>query len=212
MKSLRLPLLFILFFMQAGLAVASVASNTLLPLLSRINTMQANFTQTVYDNRNQAVQQSFGTLALSRPGKFRWDVKKPMPQLIVANVNRLWIYDPDLEQVTIRAFSANASEAPALLLSHPDTSLDKDYIVTSIQKKQSSLQWFSLKPKKQDSLFDEVQLGFQQNELQEMRLMDHLGHTTQIEFNHIQVNTALSPTLFTFKVPKQADVIDETRR
>lgn len=211
MNKRRLPLVFILFFISTSLALASEAGNALLPLLNRINTLQANFTQTVYDNHNQAVQQSFGTLVLSRPGKFRWDVKKPIPQLIVANLSRLWIYDPDLEQVTIRAFSANATDAPALLLSHPDATLEATYTVSSIQKKQSSLQWFSLKPKKKDSLFDEVQLGFQQGQLQEMRLLDHLGHTTQIEFNHVQVNGNVSPTLFTFKIPKQADVIDETR-
>lgn len=210
MKKIRLLLVFTGLFFLSRLVFAESASAQLLPLLNHVSSMQASFTQTVYDNRGQSVQQSTGTLALSRPGKFRWDVKRPMPQLIVANQSKLWIYDPDLEQVTIRAFSPKASDSPALLLSHPDQTLDKDYFVTSIHKKQSTLTWFSLKPRSDDNLFQEVQLGFNQTQLQEMRLIDHLGHTTQIEFSNIKTNTTLSPQLFVFKIPKQADVIDET--
>lgn len=211
MKKISLCIVFIVFMVSSSWAAAS-ATPALLPLLNRVSSMKADFTQTIYDNQGRGVQQSFGTLALSRPGKFRWDVKKPMPQLIIANDSRLWIYDPDLEQVTIRSFQAASTDTPALLLSHPDATLDRDYTVTEIHKNHSALTWFSLKPKSPDNVFEDVQLGFGQGQINEMRLIDHLGHTTQIEFSHIQMNVALAPALFVFKAPnRQVDVIDETK-
>lgn len=213
MKRIRLLLVLIYLLALSPRVFADSAINALLPLLNQVNSMKADFTQTVYDNTGHSVTQSFGTLALSRPGKFRWDIKKPMPQLIIANQSRLWIYDPDLEQVTIRSFETASSDTPALLLSHPDEQLDRDYTVTNIQKKHSNLQWFSLKPKNQDNLFADVQLGFDQGSIHEMRLVDHLGHTTQIEFTHIKTNMPLAASLFIFKSPgPQVDVIDETKR
>lgn len=212
MKKVGLGLVLISFLAAFNPVFASRATDQLLPLLNGVTSMKADFTQTIFDNHNQPVQQSFGTLALSRPGKFRWDVKKPMPQLIIANQSRLWIYDPDLEQVTIRTFKAAANDTPALLLSHPDATLDQDYVVKVIQRKPSTLQWFSLKSRHSDNLFEEVQLGFAASQINQMRLVDHLGHTTQIEFTHIQTNLSLSPALFVFKAPNpQVDVIDETK-
>lgn len=212
MKKIGLGLVLMGFLGLVNPVLANPATDQLLPLLNNVSSMKADFTQTIFDNNNHAVQQSFGTLALSRPGKFRWDVKKPMPQLIIANQSRLWIYDPDLEQVTIRSFKAASSDTPALLLSHPDATLDQDYVVKVIQRKPSTLQWFSLKPRSADNLFEEVQLGFAASQINQMRLVDHLGHTTQIEFTHIQTNVSLPSTLFVFKAPNpQVDVIDETR-
>src|SRR6516162_4318453 len=83
--------------------------------LNAIKTLRANFAQTVYDNKGKAVQRSYGHIALQRPGKFRWEVIKPIPQLIIANSQRLWIYDPDLQQVMIRSLHVAAGETPALL-------------------------------------------------------------------------------------------------
>lgn len=211
MKKIRLCFVFNCLFLFSQWVFAASATTTLLPLLNQVNSMKADFTQTVYDNAGRSVTQSFGTLALSRPGKFRWSIQKPMPQLIIANQSRLWIYDPDLEQVTIRTFEAASSDTPALLLSHPDNQLDRDYTVSQIQKKSSSLQWFSLKPKNPDNVFSDVQLGFDQGQIHEMRLVDHLGHTTQIEFKNVKTNVTLPASLFVFKSPgPQVDVIDET--
>jgi outer membrane lipoprotein carrier protein len=213
MKKIGLGLVLMNFLAAFTPVFASSAADQLLPLLNNVSSMKADFTQTIFDNHDRAVQKSVGTLALSRPGKFRWDVKKPMPQLIIANQSRLWIYDPDLEQVTIRSFKAASSDTPALLLSHPDAKLNQDYVVTTIQRKPASLQWFSLKPRNPDNLFEEVQLGFKAAQISEMRLVDHLGHTTQIEFTNIQTNPSLSPALFVFKAPNsQVDVIDETKQ
>lgn len=196
----------------ASQAMAQEASTTaLINLLNSIRTMQASFTQTMIDNKGKALQTSSGQMALERPGKFRWQVKKPMPQLIIANQDRLWIYDEDLQQVTIRVFKETAGDAPALFLSHPNADIEKNFVIKTLPEK-SGMQWYSLTSKNADSNFANIQLGFANKEIKEMQLQDQLGRTTQIKFHNAQVNTSLSESLFTFKKPANADVIDETRK
>jgi outer membrane lipoprotein carrier protein len=173
--------------------------------------MQASFTQVIYDNRGKAVETSKGNMWMVRPGKFRWQVIKPIPQLIIANQNKLWIYDPDLEQVTIRKLEKVTGDTPALLLSHVDTELDKNYTVKTAPD-EAKLQWFVLLPKNQDSMFEQIKLGFSDKQIQQMQLKDHLGHDTRITFSAIRDNGDLAASLFTFKAPKNTDVIDETRK
>ena len=209
MKLLR-SLLLILFLTPFTPAQATPATD-LTNLLNSVHTMKSDFVQTVYDGHGKTIQSSDGKMALDRPGKFRWEVKKPIPQLIIANESRLWIYDSDLDQVTIRTLKQAAGDTPALLLSHAGTTLETDYTVTVINQKPAELSWYSLKPKNQDNMFAAVQMGFDKNDIKQMRLEDHLGHTTKIEFKHIQTNVDLPGTLFSFKAPKGVDVIDETR-
>jgi outer membrane lipoprotein carrier protein len=191
---------------------AAPASAELTTLLNGVHTMRANFTQTVNDNAGKFIQKSNGKMAMERPGKFRWDVTKPIPQLVIANDKRLWIYDEDLEQVTIRSLTYEAGEAPALLLSHVNTSIDKDFAIKTSDKKTPGWSWFILVPKKPDSMFASIQMGFTKNEIHEMRLEDHLGHVTTIQFKNIETNVNLSSSLFAFKASKNVDVIDETRK
>jgi outer membrane lipoprotein carrier protein len=205
-----LTTLFLLMMVTTVYADSSVTdlSNT----LNAIKTMRANFAQTIYDNRGKAIQHSYGRMALQRPGKFRWDVTKPIPQLIIANTERLWIYDPDLKQVTIRSLKGATGETPALLLSHVNASIEKDFSVQSLPNKKAGLNWFSLKPKRSDDMFSYIEMGFLNKQIHEMRLKDNLGHTTDIQFKNIETNMSLSASLFTFKPSAKVDVIDETRK
>lgn len=181
-------------------------------LLTQVGNLQANFTQTVYDNHHKAIQYSYGKMAMQRPDKFRWDVLKPIPQLIIANTTRLWIYDPDLEQVTIRSLKQAVGEAPTLLLSYNNDRLEQEYDVKGIRKKFSKLTWFMLTPKNPNNMFANVELGFANGVINQMQLKDHLGHTTLIQFERVQVNNPISTKLFTVKFPAGVDIIDETRR
>lgn len=180
-------------------------------LLNNLKTMQANFTQIVYDNHGKAVQQSYGQMALSRPGKFRWEVKKPIPQLIIASNTRLTIYDPDLEQVTIRALKLSTGDTPALLLSHENTTLERDFKVRNLPKVQNII-WFELIPKGHDSMFASIRMGFFGGQITQMLLQDHLGHTTKVKFANAKLNQSVPDNLFIFRAPRGADVIDETRK
>lgn len=177
-------------------------------LLNHVKTMQANFTQDVYDAKGKIKESSSGSMAIKRPGKFRWEIKQPIPQLIIANTSRLYIYDPDLQQMTIRAISKTASGTPALLLSHVSPNLDAEFTI----KQGPHDNWFELIPKQRDSMFAVIQMGFNNGQIKEMRLQDHLGHITHVKFVQAQINQQLPSTLFTFKPPAQTDVIDETKR
>ncbi len=201
----------IICFFTASAYAADAPTTALLQLLNSIRTIQANFTQTILDERSKPLQQSSGRMALQRPGKFRWDVTRPNSQLIVTDGKKLWIYDPDLQQVTIRSLTKEVGEAPALLLSNPDASLAQKFHVQTANDNRG-LQWFLLTPKNKNSMFAIIRLGFAKQQLQQMQLRDHLNHTTVIQFNRITQNVALSPALFTFKIPAQVDVINEAGR
>lgn len=184
-------------------------SDELLEVLSPIRSLQADFVQTILDAKGKAVQKSEGKLALLRPGQFRWDVVRPIPQIIIANSNRIWIYDPDLEQVVIRPVAKEIGKTPAFLLSNVNTAINKDFTVRRMQS-PVHWQWFALTPKGKDSMFNVIQLGFMNSEIKEMRMQDNLGHSTVIQFRHVKQNQTLSASLFKFHVPANVDVIDET--
>jgi outer membrane lipoprotein carrier protein len=206
---------FILFLSITCTKTFAVSANdTVTGLLLNIHTMSADFVQTVQDKKSRVLQQSHGYVALQRPGKFYWEVKNPTRQVIIANGARLWIYDPDLEQVTIRAFSKATGQTPAFLLSDANLTLGKDFVVNSIPaiSQIAGTQNFVLIPKDHDNVFAKIQLSFINKQIHEMVLEDQLGHTTKIAFQHVKNNSPLSAALFNFKPPAQVDVIDETRR
>jgi len=200
-----------LSFIWVLVCYAKTPSSDLSTLLNSIHAMRASFTQTTYDNKNKPIQQSYGRMALVRPGKFRWEVEKPIPQIIIANQSKLWIYDPDLEQVTIRPLKITTGETPALLLSHENNSLEKDFVIRQLSS-PSEWKWYQLMPKNPDNMFAQIELGFQKNQIKEMRLKDHLGHTIRVQFQQIQINPNLNSHLFKFQSSKNIDVIDETKK
>ena len=194
-----------ILLMWMSYVYASTPSEQLTLRLDNIRTMQAAFNQTVVDKSGKVIQKSAGKMALERPGKFRWEVTKPFSQLIITRGSRLWIFDSDLDQVTVRSLSKEAGETPALLLSDRSIRLTNDFYVTV---KGS---WFLLQPKKADAMFASIEMNFVNNEIREMILKDHLGQTTHIQFLHVTLNKPLSSSLFVFHIPPHVDVIDETR-
>ncbi|HSW69976.1 MAG TPA: outer membrane lipoprotein chaperone LolA [Gammaproteobacteria bacterium] len=191
-------------------AYAISDTETLTHLLNTIRSMQADFTQTVTDTKGKILNRSDGKMSLERPGKFRWEVARPNPQLIITNGRKIWIYDADLEQVTVRYLNQETSEAPALLLSNANETLAKDFQVQLASGPNA--QGFLLTPKDKGSMFETIQLRFDNQQITQMQLQDHLGHVTMIQFKHVVTNNRLSPSLFQFKAPASVDVIDETRR
>ena len=202
-------ILSLFFLLICSTAHAESTESVLEGLLNSTHTLQARFTQTILDERGKVAQRSYGRMALERPGKFRWEVTKPIPQLIVANASRLWVYDPDLQQVTVRTLTASAGDTPALLLSHTQV-LEKNFIVKPLQRGTTGWQWFSLVPKRSDKqMFAAIQLGFLNGQIKEMRLQDQLGHLTIIQLEAVKINTPLPPALFVFKPPAGTDIIHE---
>lgn len=196
-------------FFGGGLAKAQETQG-LEQLLTPIRSLEANFTQTILDNRGKAVQKSEGKMALLRPGHFRWETLRPIPQLIIANHSKLWIYDPDLQQVVIRPLGQAAGQTPAFLLSNVTKALSDDFTVRSMAAPRD-WQWYALTPKMKDSMYKVIELGFLKDEIKEMRMQDNLGHHTVIQFQHLRKNVSLSPGLFEFHGPLHVDVINEVR-
>lgn len=176
--------------------------------LQDVKSLKADFTQQVLDANGKQVKQSFGTLSLKRPDRFRWDYAKPNEETIVADGRKLWIYDAQLQQVTVKSMNANLATSPAVLLAGSND-VDKNFTVTDLGEKDG-LAWVQLTPKVKDSDFDSVKLGFRGSDISVMELKDNLGGLTRIELEHLQRNPSLSDEGFKFIPPTGADVIGDT--
>ncbi|WP_411725697.1 outer membrane lipoprotein chaperone LolA [Methyloglobulus sp.] len=167
----------------------------------------ADFKQVLIDEAGNPTQASQGVFYLQRPGKFRWDYQKPFQQQIVSNSGKVWFYDSDLEQVTVKKVDESLGSTPALLLSG-DVSLEDNYTMEN-QGTDGDLQWVKLFPKNQDSSFKYVLIGLSKGTLAGMELSDNFGQLTRIYFSNVILNAPLKQTLFEFQPPKGADVFSD---
>lgn len=175
--------------------------------LSGLQGLQAQFHQVLTDRTGRAIDEASGVLAIRRPNRFRWDYREPYEQLIVADGSRVWLYDSDLEQVTVRKLDDTLSATPAMLLSG-EGKLEENFTVTSFEN-DGAVQWVQMEPKRSDTDFKTVRLGFDGTTLRFMQLSDKLGQTTRLEFTQVERNPLLDPSRFTFTVPPGADVIGD---
>jgi outer membrane lipoprotein carrier protein len=175
--------------------------------LQGLDGLQAQFKQVLMDRNGQSVDEASGTLAISRPDRFRWDYREPYEQVIVADGTRIWIYDSDLEQVTVRKLDETLSATPAMLLSGRSNLAD-NFNVTQVEQ-EGPVEWVRMEPKRDDTDFRWVRLGFEGPLLRYMQLADKLGQTTSLEFSKVERNPPLDPSRFTFTVPPGADVIGD---
>ncbi len=175
--------------------------------IEQTRSARAIFTQTVADSSGQISQQASGTLQFLRPGKFRWTYIKPYEQLIVADGEKLWIYDKDLNQVTQRKLDKALGSSPAALLAGADD-IEKYFSLNALGKK-GRLDWLEVKPYDEDSLFDKVRMGFFRDTLEVMELYDHFGQTTTIKLSRIERNPVTRADTYTFTIPDGADVVTE---
>ena len=183
------------------------SAETLKSFLNQTTSAKARFAQMVLDRNMKMLQQATGTMTFSRPGKFRWEYEKPYEQTIVGDGQRLWIYDKDLNQVTVRKLDRALGASPAALLAGSNE-IEKNYVVTSAGSRDG-LDWLEAVPRTQDTAFERVRLGFNKNNLEVMELRDQFGQMTVIKFADLERNPKLSPDLFKFTPPRGADVISE---
>jgi outer membrane lipoprotein carrier protein len=175
--------------------------------LGELQGLQAQFHQVLTDRSGRAIDEASGVLAIKRPNRFRWDYREPYEQVIVADGSRVWLYDSDLEQVTVRKLDDTLSATPAMLLSG-EGNLEDNFTVTETVT-DGPIQWVQMEPKRNDTDFKSVRLGFEGTTLRHMHLADKLGQTTRLEFTNVERNPVLDPSRFTFKVPPGADVIGD---
>ena len=168
---------------------------------------RASFTQTVHDKDGGTVQTASGKLVFARPGKFRWEYEKPYQQTIVGDGEKLWIYDKDLNQVTVKKMEGALGSSPAALLAGSNDI--EQYYNLDAKGSKGGLDWLEAYPRDEDSMFSKVRMGFKGNMLDTMELYDQMGQVTVIRFGKLQRNPKLADSLFTFTPPAGADVIED---
>lgn len=169
---------------------------------------QANFTQEVQDKSGKRLQSASGAMQFVRPGKFRWEYRKPYEQLIVGDGKKFWLYDADLNQVTVRKLDAALGGSPAALLSG-NNEIERGFVLKDLADRDG-LEWLQAKPKSAETNFEKILMAFNaKSGLAVMELYDTFGHRTVLRFSELKNNPPLSPQLFTFVPPKGADVLGE---
>ncbi|MGI8561532.1 MAG: outer membrane lipoprotein chaperone LolA, partial [Luteimonas sp.] len=170
--------------------------------------LDGQFTQQVYDASGKLKETSSGRVALSAPRLFRWEYVKPYPQLIVADGKKVWVYDPDLEQVTVRPQGVEEQNSPLAALIDPSR-LDRDFNVREADSK-GGLAWLVLTPKQPaDASFQNARLGFSAAGLTRMEVVDALGQRTEIAFSGWKRNPGFAKSTFSYTPPKGVDVVGE---
>lgn len=169
--------------------------------VGRIESFSAGFEQQVIDQQGELVQTSEGSLYALRPGKLRWKIAEPFPQLIVVDGEHIWRYEQDLEQVIVGPYSDRLEETPAMLLSGDVSRLGANYLISREGDQ------FILVPRAGDSLFKRMLVRFDGELLVELVIEDTLGQRTVMSLKEPQLNPALAAELFQFEPPEGVDVL-----
>jgi len=180
------------------------ATDDLSTLLQPLAALSGNFKQTLIDERGKVTQESNGNFSVQRPGKLRWKTGEPYAQLLVTNNKTLWLYDPDLEQVTVRPVDARMKETPALLLGGKVEEIRQSF---NVSMKDGV---YHLTPKNPKAPFKSMEIHFAESGLPaSMIVRDSMGQTTKIKFSGMKANPKLSASIFTFKPPAGTDIIKD---
>ncbi|HEX6318792.1 MAG TPA: outer membrane lipoprotein chaperone LolA [Burkholderiales bacterium] len=201
MRFLLLSLVFVFSAVQAD------SLDRFKTFLRDTQSARAEFEQKVYGREGKLTQESAGSFVFQRPGRFRWTYAKPVDQLIVGDGERVWIYDRDLNQVTVRRLSRALGSTPAALLAGA-SDVEKAFELRDAGSRDG-LEWMEAKPKEREAGFELVRMGFGPQGVQAMELIDHFGHTTRLRFSNLQRNPKIDPAEFRFEPPPGADVLGE---
>ncbi len=205
---MKLNKLLFVAFCLVTLEVNAAATDRLKSFISATHSAQANFTQQMLDKKGKRIQSASGVMQFVRPGKFRWSYQKPYEQLIVGDGNKFWMYDVDLNQVTVKKLDAALGSSPAALLSGSNE-IERGFALKDIDDRDG-LEWLQAIPKSGETTFEKILMGFNaKSELVVMELHDAFGHHTVLRFLELKSNPSLSPQLFKFAPPKGADVLGE---
>ncbi|WP_417549656.1 outer membrane lipoprotein chaperone LolA [Methylophaga sp.] len=189
------------------MAFAESAVDKLNAFVQEVSQLEADFQQTVIDTDGQVLEEATGQFLLSRPGKFRWDYDTPFPQQIVADGERIWFYDVDLEQITVKLQDEALAETPAGLLSG-NTLPEAEYHIRELES-EDQLQWVRLVPKESDNNYQTVALAFDDNGIREMLMVDSFDQRTRLVFSNIKINADLPASRFQFTAPEGVDVVGD---
>lgn len=175
--------------------------------LAQTKTARGEFTQQVTRGSAQAAPPSTGTFFFERPGRFRWIYVAPYEQVLVADGQRLFIYDKDLNQVTVRKIAAALPASPASIL-FGGTDFERDFVVSDAGTRDG-VEWLQAVPRAKDSQFERIEIGFRDSVPVAMVLADSFGQVSRLAFSRFERNATLDPQLFRFVPPPGADVLEQ---
>jgi outer membrane lipoprotein carrier protein len=198
-------------FLALGLAASAPsqagAVAALREFLTQTKTARGEFTQQVARGSTQAAPPSSGSFAFERPGRFRWTYLKPYEQVLVADGERLYLYDRDLNQVTVRRIAAALPATPASIL-FGGNEFERDFAVAEAGRRDG-IEWLAATPRAKESQFERIEIGFRDGQLAAMVIADSFGQVSRLAFSRVERNPKLDPALFRFVPPAGADVIGE---
>lgn len=191
------------------LAVAAAradAIDTLKAFVSDVKTGRASFTQVVTSPDGAKRKSSNGSFEFARPNRFRFAYAKPYEQLIVGDGQKIWLHDPDLNQVTVRPMGEALGSTPAALLA--GSNLDKDFTLKALPD-EGGLQWVQATPRQKDSGFQSVKVAFRAKQLAAVEIVDSFGQRSRLDFTQVEANASLPADRFRFTPPPGADVLSQ---
>ncbi|MDY7559617.1 outer membrane lipoprotein chaperone LolA [Pseudomonas sp. 10B1] len=207
MRLIRMLFVSALAFSAVSAHADSKDVTRLTQLLETSKTLSARFSQLTLDGSGTQLQETAGDMALQRPGLFYWHTDAPQEQLMVSNGKKVSLWDPDLQQVTIKTLDQRLTQTPALLLSGDVSKISESFDISA--KEAGGVIDFILKPKTKDTLFDSLRLSFRNGMINDMQLVDSVGQRTNILFTGVKANQSIPASKFVFDIPKGADVIQE---
>ena len=189
------------------IAAAEEDTDPLAFFLNQLESYQAEFKQTLFNEQGVVLETSTGKVYMQNPGRYRWEYERPYAQLLITDSNTLWIYDKDLAQVTIKNVAGAIDNTPAAIISGQQN-INNNFVVINMGVIEG-FDFIELTPRDIDSQYRSVRLGFDKNNLVMMILNDNLGQITRIDFLNPERNKRFGGPLFTFDTPEGVDVIDE---
>ncbi len=190
----------------AGAAAHADAIDTLKAFVSDVKTGRASFTQVVTSPDGAKKKSSNGSFEFARPNRFRFAYAKPYEQLIVGDGQKIWLHDPDLNQVTVRPMGEALGSTPAALLA--GSNLDKDFTLKALPD-EGGLQWVLATPRQKDSGFQSVKVAFRAKQLAAVEIVDSFGQRSRLDFTQVEANASLPADRFRFTPPPGADVLSQ---
>ncbi|MEO5883801.1 MAG: outer membrane lipoprotein chaperone LolA [Caldimonas sp.] len=195
-----------LFGLALSAAAAAAPVDTLREFVRDVKTGHAQFTQTVTSPDGAKKKASSGSFDFARPNRFRFAYAKPFEQTIVADGEKVWIYDRDLNQASSRRIGQALGATPAALLA--GGSLDKDFELANLPAKDG-LEWAEATPRAKDSAFQSVRVGFKGKDLAALEIVDSFGQRSLLRFEAFAANAVVPAEAFRFTLPAGADLIEQ---
>jgi outer membrane lipoprotein carrier protein len=193
--------------MCSHFVLADAKNDPLQAFLDDFNSLESNFIQQLINENGEVLEKSEGILKLQQPGKFNWSYEVPYAQKIISNGEVLWLFDEDLEQLTIRKIGNTLDETPAgIILGNND--INEHFVQVGLGL-IDGYDWIELTPKNIETQYKNIRIGFNGSQLGMMMIVDNLGQTTRIDFLNVKKNVDLQPSSFELEIPAGVDVIDE---